>query len=99
MYSDKKDITASMLAGANTGLNNCVHLVATPATLEFLHISSIPDYIEDKKRGGIIRYIAFASASNLTSCLVTCRTFKLSSDVQTRKIVIGTLVTTKSGTN
>jgi hypothetical protein len=99
MKMDKKKFKALMSAGANAGLNNRFHLVTTPATSEFLHISSIPDYIEDKKRGGIIRYIAFASASNLTSCLVTCRTFKLSSDVQTRKIVIGTLVTTKSGTN
>ena len=99
MKMDKKKFKALMSAGANAGLNNRFHLVTTPATSEFSHISSIPDYIEDKKRGGIIRYNAFASAGNFTSSPVTCKFFKLSIDAQIRKIVIGTLVTTKSGAN
>lgn len=99
MIQVKKDIKASMLAGANTGLNNLRHLVSTPATLEFCHSSSGPDYIEGKKSRGIIRYIALDSMSNFTSSLMTCKSFQISNDTQIRKIVIGTLVTTKSGVN
>jgi len=96
---DKKNITAFLLSGANTGLNNRMCLVATSETGKFCHSSDQPDYIEATKNRGIKRYIAFASVSNLKSRLMTCKSFQLSNDVQIRKIVIGTLVTTKSGTN
>ena len=48
---------ASLLVGANTGLNNWHALAVTPTTEEFCHSPSLPDYIEDKKDRGVTKSI------------------------------------------
>lgn len=93
---DKIKHKALLFAGATAGLNNHDVLAETPATEEFSHISPRVIISTLTKRGGVIKYLNCKSVGN---CYI--QTSDLQDEVQnvqTRKIVIGTSVTMKSGT-
>jgi hypothetical protein len=93
---DKIKNKALLFAGSIAGLNNRVVLATKPATEEFSHISPALITSSANKRGGVIKYLNCKSAGNCN--IQTSDLQDEVQNVQTRKIVIGTSVTMKSGT-
>ena len=106
MTIEKRKNITPLLSGANTGLNNCCHLVATPETKGSFYIP--PALIISKANkeevvkksfkhlclGGFVESVIFESGSNCTPRLSTCKLERVDHDAKIRnlKIVIGTLI-------
>jgi hypothetical protein len=95
---DKIRNKALLFAGSIAGLNNRVALATKPATEEFFHISPALITSSATKRGGVNKYLNLISVGNCKIQTSDLQVERLIQKAQIRKIVIGTSVTMKSGT-